>query len=79
MIKVEKSTHNYREISTAFNFNYILHFLMAFCSSKGGFLNASLKNHTALTSHTNGKHTNPAENKIEIEIIYYKVLHGTVN
>lgn len=37
-----------------------LHFLMLFCWSKGGALNAELKNQMTFMSQTNGRKRNPA-------------------
>lgn len=40
-----------------------LHFLISFCSSYSGFLNASLKNQKVFIAHTNGKNAHPAKIK----------------
>lgn len=37
-----------------------LHFFISFCSSYGGFLNASAKNQIEFTHHRNGRKANPA-------------------
>lgn len=43
------------------NFPVYLHFLMDFCSSYAGFLNASSKNQMLFTAQINGKNAKPTK------------------